>query len=61
MSRQLLYNLVDIVWGFAHEDESVPSTSTSRELIKKAIERTRKEKYQSPLKAMYRESLKNKQ
>ena len=53
LSRQLLYNLVDSVWGDALEDGSVPSTPHARQLIKKAIERTRKEKYQSPLKTMY--------
>ena len=45
MSRELLFNLVDIVWGDALEDNSVPSTPHARKLIKKAIERTRKQKY----------------
>ena len=45
INRALLYNLVDVVWGEAHEDKSVPSTDWSRRMIKKAIEITRKEKY----------------
>jgi len=45
IDRKLLFHLVDIVWGEAHEDESVPSTRWSREMIKKAIERRRAEKY----------------
>ena len=45
INRRLLFNLVDVVWGEAHEDKSVPSTDWSRRMIKEAIERTRKEKY----------------
>lgn len=45
LSRQLLYNLVDIVWQDVNEDKSVPSTKHARALIKKAIEKTRQEKY----------------
>jgi len=45
IDRRLLFHLVDIVWGDAHEDESVPSTAHARTLIQKAIERRRGEKY----------------
>lgn len=45
INRKLLQNLVDVVWGESHEDESVPSTDWSRRMIKTAIERTRQEKY----------------
>lgn len=45
IDRKLLFHLVDIVWAEAHEDESVPSTEWSREMIIKAIERRRGEKY----------------
>jgi len=45
IDRKLLFHLVDIVWADAHEDESVPSTDHSRQLILKAIERRRAEKY----------------
>jgi hypothetical protein len=45
INRRLLFNLVDVVWGESREDESVPSTDWARRMIKKAIERTRKEKY----------------
>jgi len=45
IDRKLLFHLVDIVWGVAHEDESVPSTEWAREMIQKAIERRRGEKY----------------
>lgn len=45
IDRRLLFHLVDIVWGDAHEDESVPSTPHARKLIQKAIERRRAEKY----------------
>ena len=45
IDRKLLFHLVDIVWGDAFEDESVPSTEHARELIQKAIERRRQEKY----------------
>lgn len=45
IDRKLLFHLVDIVWGDAFEDESVPSTEHARELIQKAIERRRGEKY----------------
>lgn len=45
IDRKLLFHLVDVVWGVAHEDESVPTTAWSREMIKEAIERRRKEKY----------------
>lgn len=47
IDRRLLFHLVDIVWGDAHEDESVPSTPHARKLIQKAIERRRAEKYQN--------------
>ena len=46
IDRKLLFHLVDIVWGDAMEDNSVPSTSHARTLIKKAIERRRSEKYE---------------
>lgn len=46
IQRKLLFHLVDIVWGEAHEDKSVPSTDWSRRMIQKAIERTRREKYE---------------
>lgn len=45
IDRKLLFHLVDIVWADAMEDESVPSTAHARELIQKAIERRRGEKY----------------
>lgn len=45
IDRKLLFHLVDIVWGDAFEDESVPSTAHARTLIIKAIERRRGEKY----------------
>jgi len=45
IDRRLLFHLVDVVWGEAHEDESVPSTDWARTMIKKAIERRREEKY----------------
>lgn len=45
IDRKLLFHLVDIVWGDALEDGSVPSTPHSRTLIQKAIERRRAEKY----------------
>jgi len=45
IDRKLLFHLVDIVWGDAFEDESVPSTDHARTLIQKAIERRRAEKY----------------
>lgn len=45
IDRKLLFHLVDVVWGDAFEDESVPSTAHARTLIKKAIERRRFEKY----------------
>jgi hypothetical protein len=45
IDRKLLFHLVDIVWGEAFEDESVPSTEKARQMIKKAIERRRLEKY----------------
>lgn len=47
IDRRLLFHLVDIVWGDAHEDQSVPSTAHARDLIQKAIERRRGEKYGS--------------
>lgn len=47
IDRRLLFHLVDIVWGDALEDESVPSTEHARNLIQKAIERRRSEKYGS--------------
>jgi hypothetical protein len=47
IDRRLLFHLVDIVWGDAMEDESVPSTAHARTLIQKAIERRRGEKYES--------------
>jgi len=47
INRALLYNLVDIVWGDAMEDQSVPSTPHASDLIKKAIERTTEQKYSS--------------
>jgi hypothetical protein len=50
IDRKLLFHLVDIVWGDALEDGSVPSTIHSRTLIEKAIERRRAEKYQKPVK-----------
>lgn len=46
IDRKLLFHLVDIVWGDAHQDNSVPSTGHARRLIKKAIERRRAEKYE---------------
>lgn len=46
IDRKLLFHLVDIVWGDALEDGSVPSTGHARKLIKKAIERRRAEKYE---------------
>lgn len=49
INRRLLFNLVDVVWGEAHEDKSVPSTDWARRMIKEAIERTRKEKYESKI------------
>lgn len=45
IDRKLLFHLVDVVWGVAHEDDSVPSTDWSRAMIQKAIERRRAEKY----------------
>lgn len=45
INRRLLFNLIDVVWGEAFEDKSVPSTDWARSMIKEAIERTRKEKY----------------
>lgn len=45
IDRRLLFHLVDIVWGDAMEDTSVPATGHARELIQKAIERRRGEKY----------------
>lgn len=45
IDRRLLFHLVDIVWGDAMEDNSVPSTAHARNLIQKAIERRRGEKY----------------
>lgn len=45
IDRKLLFHLVDVVWGEAHEDESVPSTDWARRMIVKAIERRRAEKY----------------
>lgn len=48
IDRELLFHLVDVVWGEAHEDESVPSTGWSRRMIQKAIEIRRKEKYSNP-------------
>lgn len=45
IDRRLLFILVDIVWSTANEDESVPSTPWAREMIKKAIEHRRAEKY----------------
>lgn len=45
IDRRLLFHLVDIVWGDALEDNSVPSTPHARSLIQKAIERRRAEKY----------------
>ena len=45
IDRKLLFHLVDVVWGVAHEDKSVPSTKWAREMIKSAIERRRAEKY----------------
>lgn len=45
IDRKLLFHLVDVVWGDIYEDESVPSTFHARELIQKAIERRRAEKY----------------
>lgn len=45
IDRKLLFHLVDVVWGQAHEDQSVPSTAWAREMIKTAIERRRAEKY----------------
>lgn len=45
IDRRLLFILVDVVWGIANEDESVPSTVWAREMIKTAIERRRAEKY----------------
>jgi hypothetical protein len=47
IDRRLLFHLVDIVWGDAMEDTSVPSTAHARQLIQKAIERRREEKYGS--------------
>jgi len=46
IDRKLLFHLVDIVWGDALEDGSVPSTAHSRQLIHKAILRRRAEKYE---------------
>lgn len=34
--EELLLNLVDTVWGIAHEDESVPSTEWAKKMIAKA-------------------------
>lgn len=48
IDRRLLFHLVDIVWGDALEDGSVPSTKHSRALIQKAIEKRRAEKYSRP-------------
>jgi len=45
IDRRLLFHLVDVVWGEAHEDESVPSTEWSRRMIQRAIEIRRGEKY----------------
>lgn len=47
IDRRLLFILVDVVWGDAFEDESVPSTKHAIDLIQKAIERRRFEKYSS--------------
>ncbi len=49
IDRKLLFHLVDVVWGVANEDKSVPATSWAREMIKRAIERRRLEKYSSHL------------
>jgi hypothetical protein len=46
IDRKLLSHLVDIVWGDALEDGSVPSTPHKRKLIQQAIERRRAEKYE---------------
>jgi hypothetical protein len=48
IDRKLLLHLVDVVWGEAFENESVPSTALARKLIQKAIERRRAEKYSNP-------------
>lgn len=45
IDRKLLAHLVDVVWGEAHEDESVPSSDLAKRMITKAIERRRMEKY----------------
>lgn len=45
IDRKLLFILVDVVWGDAFEDQSVPSTAHARTLIQKAIELRRVEKY----------------
>lgn len=45
IDRRLLFILVDVVWGDAFENESVPSTKHARDLIIKSIERRRAEKY----------------
>jgi len=45
IDRKLLFHLVDVVWGDALEDQSVPSTPHARTLILKAIERRGAEKY----------------
>jgi len=34
--KRLLPHLVDVVWGIAHEDESVPSSDWARRMIEKA-------------------------
>lgn len=35
--RKELRHLIDVVWGYIYEDESVPATSTADELIDKAL------------------------
>ena len=39
--RALLYNLVDITWGYAKEDSSVPGTLEATEIIKQALKATK--------------------
>ena len=37
VTREQLRHLVDVVWQYIWEDESVPSTATADELIDKAL------------------------
>ena len=59
IDRKLLFHLVDIVWGEAYEDESVPSTVEARKMIQKAIERRRAEKYNDSLSVRHPDWMKN--